>query len=118
MSMFEPDVYYNPERFGLTPVGDIEWAGESYQFDITAVWKDKDGTFYWADDTGCSCPSPFEDYTSIEKLHSGTSHAVAAHITERLASLQEQNFWADGWGQTQEQAEAQVVSLVAKIMGG
>lgn len=62
------DVYYNPEKHGLTPVAELELDNESYSFNIICVWKHTDGGLYWGQDSGCSCPSPFEDYHSIEKL--------------------------------------------------
>lgn len=68
MSWNTPDPYYNPEHFGLELVGSIEWVGESYEFNMTAVWKESRGKYYIADDSGCSCPSPFEDYTKKEEL--------------------------------------------------
>ena len=62
------NVYYDPEKFGLTQIGHIELAG-SYEFDTYVLWKDKNGLVYWAYDTGCSCPIPFEDYTTLESLN-------------------------------------------------
>jgi hypothetical protein len=69
MSWDTPDTYGQPEKFGLEIVGDISWDDEPYQFDFTVVWKDpKTGEMFYARDSGCSCPSPFEEYTSREKL--------------------------------------------------
>lgn len=62
------DVYYNPYDFGLYPLAELELAEPDYSFDILMVWRHEDGTLYWAQDSGCSCPSPFEDYTSLDKL--------------------------------------------------
>ena len=67
MSWGTPDVYYQPEHFGLTVVKEID-AGEAYEFDLYLLWKHEDGRFFYASDSGCSCPSPFEDYTSLEDL--------------------------------------------------
>lgn len=64
MGYSTPDIYYNPDTFGLTPVTEIEWDNECYQFNITAVWE-KDGEFWMASDSGCSCPSPFENFESL-----------------------------------------------------
>lgn len=64
-----PDVYHQPEKFDLKPLGDISWDSEPYQFDYTVVWQDtQTGALFYASDSGCSCPSPFEDYTSRDKL--------------------------------------------------
>jgi len=55
------NIYYDPEKFGLTPIGEIDWLDGSYEFDLTVVWKREfDGRFVYAEDSGCSCPSPFE----------------------------------------------------------
>lgn len=63
------DVYYQPEEFDLCLVTDLELDGESYQFHMIAVWRHyPSGKLYWGVDSGCSCPSPFEDYTELEKL--------------------------------------------------
>lgn len=83
MGYFE-DPYSSPEKHGLTMVGEVEWADESYQFDLTAVWRADDGTLYWGDDSGCSCPSPFEDVGSVAELTTGTFHELAAHLNDRL----------------------------------
>jgi hypothetical protein len=61
------NIYYNPEAYGLTIVDSID-SGESYDFDMVAIWRDVDGNLYWATDSGCSCPTPFESYTDVASL--------------------------------------------------
>lgn len=62
------NIYSSPEKFGLTTIGEVDWSSGSYEFDLTVVWKrESDGKFVYAEDSGCSCPSPFED-TGIEDL--------------------------------------------------
>jgi hypothetical protein len=57
-----PGFYYNPEKYGLETVGQIDWDDDDYQFCMTVVWQRvEDGKFLYGDDSGCSCPSPFED---------------------------------------------------------
>ena len=57
------NIYYNPEKFGLEEVGKVEWAEPCYSFDTTVVWRRScDGQLLYASDSGCSCPSPFEDF--------------------------------------------------------
>jgi hypothetical protein len=69
MGFSRADTYSQPEKFGLEIVGDISWDNEPYQYDYTVVWKDpKTGELFYADDSGCSCPSPFETYTSRDQL--------------------------------------------------
>jgi hypothetical protein len=55
-------IYYSPENYGLEVVGHLEQPNMSYEFHILGVWKDKLGNIFWAEDQGCSCPMPFEDY--------------------------------------------------------
>jgi hypothetical protein len=68
MSYDTPDPYYNPDHFGLELIGSINWDDEPYEFYLTAVWKAKRGEYYLGDDSGCSCPSPFENVTKLEEL--------------------------------------------------
>jgi hypothetical protein len=59
MSYYD-NIYYSPEKFNLTTVGDVDIAG-SYEFDTIVVFKDSDNKLYWTHDSGCSCPTPFEE---------------------------------------------------------
>ena len=68
MGWFDADVYHQPEKFGLTPVAEIDYSSGSYEFDFRIVWKHSSGLLFTARDSGCSCPSPFEDYTSLEMV--------------------------------------------------
>jgi hypothetical protein len=69
---FDHNVYYHPEHYGLSVVGEVFDPNMGWEFDIFAVWKDSNDRYYWADDSGCSCPSPFENYNSLDELTSGT----------------------------------------------
>lgn len=40
----------------------------SYEFNTFVVWKHKSGKIYCACDSGCSCPTPFEDCHSLKDL--------------------------------------------------
>lgn len=57
---WDTNIYYNPEKFGLTVVGEAE-AGGGYEFDTFVVWRTEAGDYLWAEDAGCSCPTPFND---------------------------------------------------------
>lgn len=55
------NIYYDPEKFGLRTIGEVEFSSGSYEFDTTVVWQDVEtGALYVGDDSGCSCPCPFE----------------------------------------------------------
>lgn len=64
------NIYYNPEDFGLRIVEVHERPDLCYEFDMVVLWEDiKTGKRYWGADSGCSCPSPFEDYYSVSELN-------------------------------------------------
>lgn len=69
MSSYDTNFYYHPDKSGLIPVGEIEWDHESYQFNITCLWHHPETErFFMASDTGCSCPTPFEGFNTLEQL--------------------------------------------------
>lgn len=64
-------LYYSPEEWDLKPFAELELTEPDYSFDILMVWKHiKTGVLYWDSDSGCSCPTPFEDVKSIDELYS------------------------------------------------
>lgn len=67
----DSNIYYSPEKFGLTTVAEIEYSSGSYEFDTRVVWKDQQGKLFTDRDSGCSCPTPFEDsnLTNIDPLN-------------------------------------------------
>ena len=77
------NIYYDPQKFGLEMVGEVEWVGASYEFDLTGVWKEKRGVYWIGNDSGCSCPSPYEDLTK-EDLYGPYNKA---QLKERLETL-------------------------------
>lgn len=57
-----------PQDYNLEIIAEIDTAG-SYEFDITLVVRDlEDGKIYWGQDSGCSCPTPFEGVTHTDHL--------------------------------------------------
>lgn len=62
------NIYYSPEDFGLEVVGTIEWSEPNWDFDMTVVWRAKRGQYWIGSDSGCSCPSPFEDIHDVNEL--------------------------------------------------
>lgn len=58
---FNKNPYYSPEKCGLEIFESIDTAG-SYEFDMFVIWKKLDDNTLWFDtDSGCSCPSPFDN---------------------------------------------------------
>lgn len=73
-----PNIDANPEAFGLTVVGTAYEDGLCYEFDLFIVWRDASGGLRWASDSGCSCPTPFEDITLDDTAQGTVAEAHAA----------------------------------------
>jgi hypothetical protein len=109
MGYFKPDVYYQPEIFGLKRVGEVEWSDGSYQFDLSVVWQDECGNLLYGEDSGCSCPGIFEEYVNgAEDLEYVTFGQLQQRLEKRLAG-------GLGWGVDPEDARGQVVDLLSKV---
>jgi hypothetical protein len=80
MGWNEPDVYNNPEKFDLEIVYVAEEEDLCYEFNMFVVWQDANGALYYATDAGCSCPSPFETYTSLAELTPGSKADIMAEL--------------------------------------
>jgi hypothetical protein len=63
-------VYYAPEAYGLTTVAAMDWDHEPYQFNLTVVFADAEGRLWFGSDSGCSCPTPFENVGELDRLFS------------------------------------------------
>ena len=62
-------IYYDPEEVGLEVVAEIDYSDGEYQFDYRVVWwHEKKRKLYTSRDSGCSCPSPFEEIYEIKDL--------------------------------------------------
>lgn len=73
------DAYYTPHKLGLEVVAEVELSEPDYSFDIAMVWWHVlTDSFYVARDSGCSCPSPFETFDSLDKLNGPLSRHEAA----------------------------------------
>lgn len=85
MGYYEKDVYYNPEDFGLTIVASVDWLDGGYEYDMTVVWVDENGQYYWGNSSGCSCTSPFEMDNSVDDLKKATKFQCIEYLQSRLA---------------------------------
>ena len=66
------DVYGSPENYNLKILAELDEENLSYEFNMLIVWienKEENPKLYWAQDSGCSCPLPFESYQSINDLN-------------------------------------------------
>jgi hypothetical protein len=56
------DIYYDAQSYGLEIAAEVDDPEACYSFDMVVVWRRiEDGRLFWQHDSGCSCPSPFED---------------------------------------------------------
>ena len=62
------NVYDSPEKYGLTIVASIHDPLADWSFDDLIVFRHDSGRIFYATDSGCSCPVPFEGYKSIDDL--------------------------------------------------
>ena len=77
--------YYNPEKLGLRILESVDEGGD-WEFDLFVIWEDTDpkrefGMAYWGEDSGCSCPTPFESVRR-EDLHYGRLHEAYDALAE------------------------------------
>ncbi len=91
MAYNDPDPYNQPEAFDLTQVAMIDFSDGNYQFDYRIVWRHESGKLYTARDCGCSCPSPFEDYTSLDHLFTMSIQELVDEARE-----EQKSDWYDG----------------------
>lgn len=122
MSYTDDDYWSNvsstPEKYGLTPIGHLYDPWACYSFDDLCVWKHEDGRVFWATDSGCSCPSPFEDCKSLDDLTEVTNDtwgefqdAVENHC------LTEYRYDADENKDAVDEQAADRVAILAKVAG-
>jgi hypothetical protein len=82
--------YLDLERSGLREVGEVDFSDGCYQFDYTRVWLHVEtSTFWMADDSGCSCPSPFESLSSEELTSIERLQVLIDHLDKRKADVSE-----------------------------
>jgi hypothetical protein len=104
------NLYYSPEKFGLEQVVEVDYSSGSYEFDLLVVWRRTyDGALVMAEDSGCSCPSPFEDL-GVGDLTVVKPHQAAERIQQRLAERSEYSRY--------EETDAQAVEAIGRLMGG
>jgi hypothetical protein len=57
------NIYYDTEKCGLTQVDVLDQSDLSYEFNtLLVVEATQSKKLYWATSSGCSCPTPFEEY--------------------------------------------------------
>ena len=83
--------YYDPSKLGLTMFTLSKTP--DYDFNIIAFWTAGGGIVYFATDSGCSCPSPFEE-------HVFSNLKDFQQQTERVESFNAAKAEIDSWKET------------------
>ena len=82
----------------------------SYAFDIICLWK-VGSKVYTASDSGCSCPSPFEDYT-------GSAKEIEQKL-EKVGSLEQAEqaitSWNKQWGSNTKVSKKEVDDILNEL---
>jgi hypothetical protein len=74
-------IYIDPSDVDGELVAMLEVRDEAYSFDLVGVWRRvSDGALFGAADSGCSCPTPFEDYERLEDMEPIRSVADAERL--------------------------------------
>lgn len=110
------DIYYRPENHNVEIVGEIDYYEEPYEFDLTVVWRRKDdGKLLYADDSGCSCPTPFEDHRFEDgDFTVASAHQISEHIMRKVEE-REKSVLSPG---RDEQLRGRAAELIGRIMTG
>ncbi|TDP29803.1 DUF7574 domain-containing protein [Nocardia ignorata] len=81
------NIYFSPEKSGLSIVGELDFSDGNYCFNYTVVWQNNTThRLYMADDAGCSCPSPFEDTAIGDLTEITTPQVLITHLNKRFAA--------------------------------
>ena len=77
------NIYDTPERFGLVNVGTMDLDDQPWQFNMLLVqFHPETNKFYVSQDSGCSCPSPFEDITTLDGIKPMTEIEAKSYISK------------------------------------
>lgn len=80
-------------------VDEIYMREPDYDFDIVRVMKDDKGNHYWGRDSGCSCPTPFEDFKSAKDWYAlKNEHDMGVllyEVNDSYVSIAEQNHFIE-----------------------
>lgn len=82
--------YYNPEKLGLDLIS-FDQPNMCYEYNTLCFWSTPDGKVYTAQDSGCSCPTPFEDH------HDKPTLDEVLNTMERVGSLEQAENIFDTW---------------------
>lgn len=78
--------YYDPTIAGLEVIGEAAEEPD-WDFDMFMVWRRvADGALLYATDSGCSCPSPFENTSVNDLIEIGTYDEFSIALNEWVST--------------------------------
>lgn len=80
--------FYSPEKLNLT-LFSFDEPGLCYEYNTLCFWE-YNGQIYTAEDSGCSCPTPFENY-------SGENTERVLTKLDRVGSVEQALSTFDSW---------------------
>jgi hypothetical protein len=86
--------YYDPAKLELEML-EFDEPDLSYEYDTLCFWATAAGQIYSASDSGCSCPTPFEDYE-------GETQTEVIQKLERVGSLEQAERIFDAWNKVSD----------------
>ena len=105
--------HYDFDKLGWEMI-ELEQPDMSYKFNYLCFWKTPGGLVLSASDSGCSCPSPFEDYCG------DTAIAIEQKL-ERVGSVEQAKSIIDAWNEGYDNRPYvgmdEVVKTLDKIKG-
>lgn len=78
--------YYSPKLLGLDMIS-FDEPDLSYEYNTCAFWKTPDGRVFMAIDSGCSCPTPFEDYSGRDMDEAIQKMTQIAGVEDAIGQL-------------------------------
>lgn len=86
--MYENDVFDRElKELGWKRVGGIMLGSEPWQYYDADVYEDPKGGFFLGTDSGCSCPTPFENHTAADF----TGPLTKDQVIEEIISLSDED---------------------------
>lgn len=101
------------EKLGLEVFASFDDPQASYSFDEFKIWERKsDGALFYGEDSGCSCPSPFEDVKSLADLTPITMGASYDSFERDFAKYCANNEYSESYRYVDINEEAALLARV------
>lgn len=106
------------ERLGFETVADFDDPEASYSFDEFRIWRrTDDGRLFYGTDSGCSCPSPFQDFKAEADCTAITKQSLSAFVQAFSEYCARRCGWNDnGQRFVEGHIEAETIAKVKKLL--